>query len=130
MIAADTNIIVRLLTEDDAGQYAIARHHLATHGIHLLPTVLLETAWVLRSVYRWPRARISAALTALLDTEGITTREPALTRWALARHAEGADLADMLHLAEARGCDGFATFDRAVAEGAGEGAPVEVMVVG
>jgi hypothetical protein len=47
---------------------------LATHGLHLLPNVIPQSTWVLRSVYRWPRARISAAL---LDTEGVTTREPA-----------------------------------------------------
>lgn len=50
---------------------------LATHGLHLLPNVIPQSTWVLRSVYRWPRARISAALVALLDTEGVTTREPA-----------------------------------------------------
>jgi predicted nucleic-acid-binding protein len=130
MIAGDTNILVRLLTGDDPGQLAIARQHLAEHGIHLLPTVLMETAWVLRSVYRWPRARIAHALTAFLVVEGVTTPRPGRIRWALARHAEGADLADMLHLAEATGCDGFATFDQRVAEGEGDAAPVEVVVLG
>jgi predicted nucleic-acid-binding protein len=128
MIAVDTNVLLRLLTRDDAEQTAAAEALLARHGFHLLPAVLMEAEWVLRSRFRWSRAQVNQMLTALLDTEGVTTREPALTRWALSRHAEGADLADMLHLAEARGCDRFATFDRALAEEAGEGAPVEVVV--
>ncbi len=130
IIAVDTNVLLRLIARDDATHTAVAESFLESRGIHLLPTVLLETEWVLRSVYRGPRTRIAHALNTFLRTEGVTAPHPDRMQWALARYAEGAYLADMLHLAEVHGCDGFATFDQRVADGAGDEAPVAVMVVG
>ena len=51
MIAVDTNVLVRLLTGDDLKQAAAARSLFAAGPIWIAKTVLLETAWVLRSLY-------------------------------------------------------------------------------
>ena len=52
MIAADTNVIVRLLTDDEPRQTAQARRLFETETIFLPKTVLLEAEWVLRRLYR------------------------------------------------------------------------------
>ena len=46
--AIDTNIIVRLLTGDDASQCQQARHIFESHEVFIPDTVILETEWVLR----------------------------------------------------------------------------------
>lgn len=91
----------------------------------LLPSVLLETEWVLRSSYKWPRARIGEALAMLIDLP--TLREAPLgIGWAIERFASGADFADMLHLAAAGAAEGFVTFDRRLAKAAGQDTPVPI----
>jgi len=130
MIAADTNIVVRLLVEDSPAQVASARHLLQTRGIYLLPGVIMETEWVLRSIFRWSRARVNQTLTDLLTVTNVTIETPEALRWALARHAEGADLADMLHLVAAKNLDGFITFDHALKQSAGSAPPVAIEVLG
>jgi predicted nucleic-acid-binding protein len=52
MIAVDTNILVRYLTNDDPQQARISANLLnSKEQIWLPKTVLLETEWVLRAVY-------------------------------------------------------------------------------
>ena len=60
----DTNIVVRLITEDDARQFAIARRELDHGDFMLTLAVVVETEWVLRGGYRWKRAAINQALRA------------------------------------------------------------------
>ena len=50
MIAVDTNVVVRLLAQDDPKQ-AAARTLFAAGPIWIAKTVLLETEWELRTVY-------------------------------------------------------------------------------
>jgi predicted nucleic-acid-binding protein len=129
VIAADTNIIVRLIVRDHAAQ-AAAAEKLVEEPVFLSSTVLLESAWVLGSSYRLDRATIAEALLALLDLPTIAVEDEALVRWAIGRYAsDHADIADMLHLVEARGSDGFATFDRAIRQRAGEHSPIPVIVL-
>jgi predicted nucleic-acid-binding protein len=49
LLAVDTNVIVRLLTQDDRKQAAAAAAIFATEDVWIAKTVLLETAWVLKS---------------------------------------------------------------------------------
>lgn len=65
MIAVDTNVLVRLLTADDPKQLAAARSLFASDPIWVAKTVLLETGWVLRSLYGFETA-IHEAFTKLL----------------------------------------------------------------
>jgi predicted nucleic-acid-binding protein len=127
--AIDTNVVARLLTEDDPGQVAIAADIIAG-GVFISDTVLLEVGWLLQSVYRQPREACAAALAGLLHTRSIVVEQPERLRWAVARYAAGADLADMIHLATLRGATSFATFDRAIARAAGPDAPLPVETLG
>lgn len=126
MIAADTNVVIRLVVRDDPGQVAQAEGLLAV-GLFVSLSVLMECEWVLRGGYRWPRHRVQAALRALLDLEGISA--PFGADWVLERHAAGADLADMVHLVATAGLDRFVTFDQRLATGAGAAPPLPVMTL-
>lgn len=120
MIGLDTNVLVRLLTEDDPAQAAKARSFvertLAGGGrLFVGALVLAELAWVLSSAYRYGKADVSLALEALLSTEGfeVEGRDAALE--ALDRYRAGkGDFSD--HLIGARnaraGCESTFTFDR------------------
>lgn len=115
MRAIDTNVVVRLIARDDARAEAIARGVL-DGGVLLLPTVLLETEWVLRSVYKMRRPEIARALRILLGHERVLVANAAAVANALLAYETGADLADALHLELAfeAGAESFATFDKGV----------------
>ncbi len=68
MPAVDTNVLVRLLTGDDARQASAAESFVERNGPVWVPlVVLVETAWVLESVYDRSRGEIAAAVETLLD---------------------------------------------------------------
>ena len=69
MIAVDTNVLVRLLTGDDPKQESAARSLFARESIWVAKTVLLETNWVLRSLYGFDESAIRDAFTRLLGLE-------------------------------------------------------------
>ena len=66
MVAVDTNVLVRLLTGDDSRQETAARSLFAREPIWIAKTVLLETGWVLRSLYGFEESSIRDAFTKLL----------------------------------------------------------------
>jgi predicted nucleic-acid-binding protein len=129
LVALDSNVILRSLLRDDPAQADVANQIIRENQILLVPTVLLEMEWVLRSAYKWPRARINHALSSLVELENILIEQPDQINWALARHADGADFADVLHLVGARMADKFMTFDKPLASQAGPEAtiPVEIL---
>ncbi len=51
MISVDTNLLVRILTNDDPIQARRAVRILRSDDIYIPKTVLLETEWVLRHAY-------------------------------------------------------------------------------
>lgn len=125
----DTNIVVRLLLRDDPKQSALI-DALVDQGDLLIPlTVLVETEWVLRGVYKLDRQTVSNLLFRLTGIEGVNLQDPPGVRWALERHATGADLADMIHVI-ASDTDTFLTFDRKLASGAGDNPRQSVVLVG
>lgn len=127
MKSVDTNIVVRAMTDDHAIQSPVAKR-IVSEGISIVPTVLLEVAWVLRSSYGWTRADIVSNVGALLSIEGVTVDRRGAVEWALQKYAEGADLADMLHLALSDGAECFATFDQSIARHAADSpVPVETL---
>jgi predicted nucleic-acid-binding protein len=80
----------------------------------LLKSVLLETEWVLRSVYRFARPAIHDGITRLLGLPGIEVEDrPAVAR-ALEWYGQGLDFADALHLASIGRAEAFVTFDGAL----------------
>ncbi|WP_231510440.1 type II toxin-antitoxin system VapC family toxin [Fischerella sp. PCC 9605] len=65
MVAVDTNIIVRLLTQDDKLQYQQSLEIFQNHDVFIPDIVILETEWVLRFAYKFQREEICTALRKL-----------------------------------------------------------------
>ncbi|HEX5795223.1 MAG TPA: type II toxin-antitoxin system VapC family toxin [Geminicoccaceae bacterium] len=112
MIAVDTNVLVRFLVEDDVRQTDRAEAVLRSGAVLVPNTVLLETAWVLRTSYGFDRAAIADGITSLLGLPGVGPEDRATAVQALAWYAQGLDFADALHLATSAQAEAFATFDR------------------
>jgi predicted nucleic acid-binding protein len=128
MHAVDTNVVVRYLTRDHAGQYARACALFDVGPISIATTVLLETEWVLRSAYDYPPAAIARAIRSLAGLPSVTVQEPALLKAALDLLEAGLDVVDAFHLAAADGCDAFMSFDRDLAKRAAGVGPVPVQM--
>ncbi len=126
MIALDTNVAVRLIVRDDPKQLQAAKM-LLKEECFIGWTVLLELGWVLDAIYGLNRDEIVAGIAGLLDMETVTVPNELAVRWALERFAEGADYADMIHLAACdRSTEFFATFEKKLARKAGPDSPASV----
>lgn len=120
MIAVDTNVLVRLLVNDDAAQAAKARRLFqaqadADAGIWIADTVLVETVWTLARAYDRPRADLVLALRALASHATAVLESPQAVQRAIDDFERGpADFSDCLLCAKAQqqGCASVATFDR------------------
>ena len=115
MLAVDTNVIVRYVTRDHTEQSPRAKRLVDDNRILVLTTVLLETEWVLRSVYGYNRSRIAAALRGFAGLPRVMLESPEVVATALEWLAQGMDFADALHLAASENCDAFISFDRHLA---------------
>lgn len=73
MIAIDTNVLVRLLVNDDEAQGSRARAVFEVEEIWIGKTVLLETFWVLRSVYDFKDIAIARAIEGALGLPRLQT---------------------------------------------------------
>lgn len=118
MISVDTNVLVRVLVNDDPAQAKRATALLGAGPVWLTKTVLLETEWVLRYTYELDVAAIGMAFTKLLAVPGIDVEDRAAVGLALGWHQRGMDFADALHLASSAAATAFATFDRRLAKAA------------
>lgn len=112
MLAIDTNVVVRYLVNDDHGQAAQARKLIDNNDVFVCTTVLLETEWVLRSVYGISAPQCAKALADFAGLPRVALEDVVATAKALDRMHKGVDFADGLHLAKAEGCDAFVSFDR------------------
>lgn len=126
MKAVDSNVLLRLITGDDSHQEAVAQAFIDEHDVFVPLTVVLETEWVLRSFYRWPRDRVADALAQLDAFERIRLERADDMLWAVERMRTGADFADMIHIAASGDAAAFATFDTDVAKRAGLRSPLAV----
>lgn len=125
MKAIDTNVVVRYLIGDDPRQAAKAKAAVDQGNVFVGTTVLLESDWVLRSVYGLARGEVAAALRAFSGLPGVTVEDPDLLMRALDRTEMGMDFADALHLGAAAHCETMLTFDRGFVRSA-KGASPEV----
>ncbi len=116
MIAVDTNILVRLLTEDDPDQVNRAVAIMERGEVFISKTVLLETEWVLRHGYEIEPVKINEAFTNLLGLPNATVEDSSVVAQAISWHENGLDFADALHLASSTNADEFYTFDRSLAK--------------
>jgi predicted nucleic acid-binding protein len=112
MTAVDTNVLVRLLTGDDPEHLAAARSLLENERIWIAKTVLLETAWVLRSLYGFEEGEIARALIKLLGLARVQSEDSPVVAFALSLTTEGLEFADALHLALRPDGVSLASFDQ------------------
>jgi predicted nucleic-acid-binding protein len=119
MRAVDTNVLVRLITRDDARQVAAAESFV-TAGAWVGHLVLAETTWVLSTVYDLTPTAIALAVEMLLNHRHLTIQEAEVVAAAL-EHYRGnprAGFSDCLVLEIARkaGHLPVGTFDRQLAK--------------
>ena len=115
---ADTNVLVRAITGDDAHQSALAQAELAQAELIAVPlAVLCELVWVLSRGYRRPTGDIAAALRRLIDAADVATNRPAVAA-GLAVFEAGGDFADGVIAYEGHwlGGEEFVSFDRSAIE--------------
>jgi predicted nucleic-acid-binding protein len=106
--ALDTNILVRLLVQDDGPQAELAaklleRHARRSEYLFVPVTVVLELEWVLRSRYKFKKGDVIEALSSLLTTLELAFESEVALEQALASYEDGnADFGEFLHLALAQ----------------------------
>ncbi len=119
MLGIDTNVLVRLLVEDDAEQTRRAQRlvlRAANRGEPVVVSllVLIETEWVLRSRYEFDKDAVHRSLRSLLETRELEFEDESAVEEALFDFVEGpSGFADCLIAAHNRqlGCTATATFD-------------------
>ena len=121
MIAVDTNVLVRFLVRDDAAQAASAAGLIQENEVWVSKTVLLETEWVLRSLYGFAPGTLGEALRALAGLQTVRLEDELAVAKALEWFQAGVDFADALHLASVGNAGRFATFDRKLARAGNSG---------
>ena len=112
MIGIDTNLLVRLLTNDDKKQAKYAADLIHKHPIFIPKSVLLETEWVLRYTYDLSPETIHKAFVNLLGLAHVSVEDPVCISQVLEWYTHGFDFADALHLASSNKTDSFATLDK------------------
>jgi predicted nucleic-acid-binding protein len=116
-ITADTNILLRMIVNDDPGQAAAARQILgkATLVAVTLPT-LCEIVWVLRKTYQRSQRDVAETLATILSIDKIVLDRSAVEAGIRMVEA-GGDFADGAIAYEGRqlGGDVFVTFDKRTA---------------
>jgi predicted nucleic-acid-binding protein len=119
MRAVDTNVLVRLLTRDDAKQVAAAETFVA-RGAWVSHLVLVEATWVLSSVYDRGPAEIATAIEMLINHQQITLQDADVVATAVQRFrrrpAVGFSDCLVLEIARKAGHLPLGTFDRNLAK--------------
>ena len=107
MIALDTNALVRMLIEDDQNQATKVQEVVSfaekkSLQIIILSEVLIETVWVLETVYACAREEISQFLEILISTSTFTCPDSTVIRSAIQQYKKGGDFADLVIVGQAR----------------------------
>jgi len=119
MLGLDTNVVVRLVVTDDAGQTRRARRLIEQslsrdEPVLISLPVLLETEWVLRSRYGFDREAVLGIFRSLLEARELSFEdEPALEEALFHWKDIPCGFSDCLITAHNRqmGCRATATFD-------------------
>lgn len=119
MRAVDTNVLVRLLARDDSAQTAAAEAFIS-RGAWVSHLVLVETVWVLESVYDVDARGRAKAIEMLLNHRELTIQDPEVVERAIGhlRKRPSLGFSDCLVLESARkaGHGPLGTFDRELAK--------------
>jgi predicted nucleic-acid-binding protein len=114
-ITADTNILVRAITEDNERQSKTAQKELANADVVALTLpALCELVWVLSQAYGIPSAEVADAMRRLINAANVVMNRPAVEA-GLAMLQAGGDFADCVIAYEGSwlGAETFASFDKA-----------------
>ena len=112
--SVDTNVLIRGVVRDDKLQAQAADKVLKAASLIAIPLpCLCEFVWVLRRVYSFEPAEISAAIEALLRVGNVVVNRPAVEA-GLAVLRAGGDFADGVIAFEGQwlGGDIFVSFDK------------------
>ncbi len=119
MRAVDTNVLIRLLTRDDA-QQAIAADTFIANGAWVSTLALAETMWVLATVYERGAEGIATAAEMLLHHKNLVLQDSEVVAAALtlfrSRPVLGFSDCLMLQMARKAGHLPLGTFDRNLAK--------------
>jgi predicted nucleic-acid-binding protein len=119
MNAVDTNVLVRLITRDDAKQAAAAEAFVAK-GAWVSHLVLAETTWVLAAAYELAAAKIAIAVEMLLNHRDLAVEDPDVVAAALthfrAKPSLGFSDCLVLEIARKAGHLPLATFDKGLSK--------------
>ena len=126
MVAVDTNIVVRLLTQDDELQYQKSLKVFQEQEVFIPDTVILETEWVLRFAYKFKSSDICSALRKLFGLPNVNIVNTNIVYRVLQWHENGLDFADAFHLAQSQNLSCFYTFDEKFIKKANELTSCEV----
>lgn len=102
MISLDTNVLVRLLTNDEPKQVRLARKALdlaLAEGktVWVSVIVLCELVWVLQGLYKYDKKQVITVIDALLKFSGIEVQSPHLVKKTLdVLTANTVDFSDIL----------------------------------
>ena len=111
MRAVDTNVLARYYLADDLAQARVAKGVLESGGVFIPKTVMLELAWVLKSVAEQPAPKALDCLRHLAALPGVTVEDADEVQAALELCAQGLEFADALHLCASSACAEMLTFD-------------------
>ena len=115
MRAVNTNVLVRLITRDDASQSATA-DIFVQKGAWVSILALAESTWVLTTVYERGAAEVATAVEMLLNHKDLTLQDSDVVAAALdlfrSRPSLGFSDCLMLQLARKAGHLPLGTFDR------------------
>lgn len=104
----DTNILARLIVQDDEAQANLAAKLLEGHArrseaLWIPISVVLELEWVLRSRYKFNKVEVIQTFSGLLATIELVFESEGALEQALASYEDGgADFGEYLHLALAQ----------------------------
>jgi len=115
MLAADTNVVVRIVTRDDERQ-ALVADAFVQKGAWVSQLVLAETAWVLRDLYGLEHEEIASIIEMLLQHESLTLQDADVIAVALEHYRQrpriGFSDCLVLEIARKAGHLPLGTFDR------------------
>ena len=117
-LTLDTNVLVRLATQDNPPQAAAALKVLQTASLIAVPsTALCEMVWVFIRGYRYTPEQVAHAIRTLLQVSQVVCHTPAVLA-GLALLQSGGDFADgvIAFEGELMGGQEFVTFDKAAAK--------------
>ena len=118
-IAIDTNILVRLLAEDDQEQlklvHRLIKRHNENGALFISVIVLLELYWVLQKCYQWSDQNICAALEDILRARQFYVENDLAVKMAVSRCRKNQDFSDAL-IGQIGACRNLKTytFDKAL----------------